>query len=101
MSAFGKGVQLATAGVGFFGGYLWAVIGWAGHPASGLVREALAPGAALAAAYAVLVALLFWPVIPVPRAGALRAVVSPAAFTLSFALGAAGIRGALWLLGSP
>jgi len=102
MNAIAKGVQTAAGGVGFFAGYLWSVAGWAAQSRAShneLVRQALTPGLLLAAGYATLLGLFFWSYLSFPRAGGLRATVAPAAFTLSFALGFLGIRGALCLVG--
>jgi len=102
MKAMGKLCQTIAAGGGFFLGFLWGVSVWAAGAASGgesLVREALAPGGFLAAGYALVLASLFWTVLPSPRLVGLRAVAAPAAFTLSLLVGFLGIRGTLWLLG--
>lgn len=103
MRAFGKMLQITTAGMGFLGGYTWAVTRWAGEvgrPAELLLPSAVPAGVGLAVLYSVLLWGLFGPWIPIPRSGSLRVVVSPTAFTLSFAMGAAGIHGALCLLGA-
>jgi len=102
MTSFLKFFQTVTAGAGFFAGYVWSVAGWtagAGSPEGTLLREALAPGVMLSVGYAVLLGLFFWSCLSSPRMGGLRATVAPAAFTLSFALGFVGIRGALCLVG--
>lgn len=103
MKAMGKACQTMAAGGGFFLGFLWGVSVWAGGTASGaeaLVRAALVPGGLLACGYAAVLACLFWSDLPTPRLVGLRAVVAPAAFSLSVGAGYLGIRGTLWLLGS-
>lgn len=94
--------QTAAAAGGFFAGYLWGVSHWArttGEGGADLLRASLIPGGSLALGYALLGACLFWSCLPAPRMLGVRAMVAPAAFTLSLAAGFAGIRGALWFLG--
>lgn len=103
MRVTGKALQTIAAGGGFFLGFLWGVSVWAGGTISGgeaLVRAALVPGGLLACGYATVLGCLFWTDLPAPRLMGLRAVVAPAAFTLSVGAGYLGIRGTLWLLGS-
>lgn len=98
----GKIGQAIAAGGGFFSGYLWGVFHWAQSAAGGreeVLRAALVPGGALAAGYALLTAGLFLAWLPAPRVVGLRAMVAPAAFTASAAVGLGGIRATLWLLG--
>lgn len=102
MRAVGKIGQALAAGFGFLVGYSWGVYHWAQSAAGGreeLLRAALLPGGALSAGYALLAAGLFWAWLPAPQINGLRAVVAPVAFTASVAVGLAGIRAALWLLG--
>ena len=104
MKAVGRAVQVASAGLGFFVGYFWAVSRWAGGDsgiAQELLRSAATAGAAVSVLYALLLAGLFWARIPAPKLRGLRIVISPAAFSLSCVLGAVGMQGALWLLRYP
>lgn len=102
MIVLGKVLQSLVAAGGFFAGYLWAVLRWAegvgDHPVAVLVQSSLPAGLALAGLYALLLAVLFWPWIPRPRATGLRVAVSPVAFTLSFLVGGFGLLGFLRLL---
>ena len=102
MTGIMKLTQTMAAGAGFFAGFVWSVAGWAGTADRGvggqLLRDALAPGAALTLGYTLLLGFFFWSYLSAPRAGGLRATVAPAVFTLSFALGFVGIRGALFLV---
>lgn len=102
MITLSKVLQSLVAAGGFFTGYLWAVLRWAGgageRPAAVLVEASLPAGFCLAGVYALLFAGLFWPWIPHPRAVGLRVVVSPVAFTLSFLLGAFGLQTSLRLV---
>ncbi len=98
MGTAARFARVATGGMGFLAGYLWAVARWAqGLPSGGeILGAALVPGLALSAWYT---ALFVWVCglgegMEGPRG--LRVVVAPAAFTVSFAVGAAGIR---WALG--
>ena len=102
MRAIGEAIQAATAGGGFFAGYLWGVIRWsggAGQSAAPLVRSAVLPGALLAVFYGALFVLLFWPRLPTPGVSGLRAVVFPVVFAVSALAGAFGIHAALWVVG--
>ena len=101
MLRFGKAVQILSAGLGFFLGYLWVASRWIvgdGAVARELFRVAVEAGGLVAMLYVLLLAALFWGRIPVPQARGFRVVVSPLAFSLSCGLGAAGMQSALWLL---
>ena len=102
MKVLGRLVQVDSAGLGFFLGFAWVAGRWVhtgGVAEKEMLRVALSAGAAVSVLYVLLVGGLFWVHIPVPRARGLRVVVSPVAFSLSFAAGVCGLRGALWLLG--
>ncbi len=97
----GRMFQLATAGAGFLAGYGWAVSRWAGevHAAS-LLKAAVGPGLAVSGLYVGVLACVLWGRAPArPAVTGLRVVVSPAAFTGSFVVAAAGLSGALALVG--
>ncbi|MDW7711125.1 MAG: hypothetical protein SCH98_11680 [Deferrisomatales bacterium] len=100
VARLGHGV---AGGAGFFAGFLWGVSHWVGTGGVAreeLLRAALVPGGCLAVGYAVAGALVFWSFLPSPCVVGMRAIVAPAAFTLSLGAGFLGLRGALWLLGS-
>ena len=102
MKILGKSLQLVSAGGGFFVGYLWAVLRWTeGQGPTGdlLVRSSVMAGIGVSVLYSILLGGLFWALVPNPRLTGLRVVVSPAVFTVSFAIGAMGMQGALWMLG--
>ena len=102
MVMIGRALQVGSAGMGFFVGYLWVVSRWLGGegPLAGeLMGAAATAGCAVSAVYAGLLAILCWGRIPVPDTRSVRMVVSPAMFTGSCLVGASGIRAALWVLG--
>ncbi len=90
--------RVVTGGMGFLSGYLWAVARWArGFPSGGdLLGAALLPGLVLSAWYAVLFVWVCGMGKGAEGPGGLRVVVAPVAFSVSFVIGAAGIR---WALG--
>jgi hypothetical protein len=103
MKTTGRVLQTATAWCGFLAGYLWVVHrwgkGWGLGESPVLGRTFVGWGLVLSTVYAVLLAGLFWPILPSPRTSGLRMVVSPTAFTLSFLLAALGVSWALGAMG--
>lgn len=103
MSVLEKGSHAVLAGAGFLTGFAWAVFRWAERSDvprdAETIRTLLATGGPLSAGYAVLLALLFWPLLPSSRGAGLRMAVAPTAFALSAILGAVGIEAALSFVG--
>ena len=89
--------RVATGGMGFLAGYMWAVARWAqGLPSGGdILGAAVVPGLVLSAWYSVLFVWVCGLGNGMESPRGLRVVVAPAAFSASFVIGAAGIRWAL------
>ncbi|MBI5015073.1 MAG: hypothetical protein HZB55_06225 [Deltaproteobacteria bacterium] len=103
MGSVSRVCRAVAAAGGFLAGYLWAVVGWArglgmtAGPAE--IETFVAGGVFLATLHALLVGAFFVPLTPPSRALGLRIVVAPATFTVSFVIGALGIRWALGMVG--